>query len=277
MTKAILCPRCHRLIGSEEKTCSWCGTSRNSPFWRLITLSSGLSGGGGLVAAVITLNILMYVLALLISPKVGSSGNLLGLLGPDRTSLLLLGGTGTIPIDRFGRLWSLLSASYLHAGILHLLFNLMALRDLAPLVIREYGTSRMFVIYTIGGVGGFLLSYLAGVAFTVGASASICALVGALLYYGRSRGGSYGSVVYREVKGWIIGLVIIGLIMPGINNWGHAGGVLSGVVLGRVLGYEDRRAMSRVHAALAVCCVLAVLVALVLASVETFVLYQQKK
>jgi rhomboid protease GluP len=104
------------------------------------------------------------------------------------------------------------------------------------LVIREYGTHRMIVIYTLSGVGGFLVSYLAGVGFTIGASAAVCGLIGAALYYGKSRGGIYGQAVYRQVGGWALGIVLFGLLVPGINNWAHGGGMAAGILMGLLSG-----------------------------------------
>jgi len=65
----------------------------------------------------------------------------------------------------------------------------------------EFGVSRMFIIYTASGVIGFWISCLFGVLFTIGASASICGLIGAMLFYGKSRGGVYGQAIYRQVFG----------------------------------------------------------------------------
>jgi rhomboid protease GluP len=267
--RAILCPRCRRLIGSNETTCSWCGTARSSFWWQAISWTRGSLGGDWLVKAIITVNIGFYILSLVFSSHNGVSLNPLSLLSPDQTSLLLLGGTGTIPIERYGRVWTLLTANYLHGGILHIIFNLMALRQIAPSVIQEYGASRMFIIYTLGGVCGYIISCLAGIPFTIGASAAICGLIGALLYFGKSRGGSYGSMVYREVSGWVIGLALFGLVMPGINNWGHGGGIAGGIVLGMMLGYKERRPESSLHRLLAILCALATAVVLVWAVLGT--------
>ena len=169
------------------------------------------------------------------------TGNPLTLLSPGSQGLLIFGATGTIPIDRMGRWWTLLSANYLHGGILHILFNMLALRQIAPLIIREYNISRMFILYTLGGIAGFAISYLAGVKFTIGSSAAVCSLIGAALYFGKSRGGLYGQAVYRQVGGWVIGIFAFGILVPGINNWGHAGGILAGVLLGALLGYREKR------------------------------------
>ena len=130
----------------------------------------------------------------------------------------------------------------------------MALRQIAPLVTGEYGSRRMFSIYTLGSVIGYVVSYLAGVSFTIGASAAVCSLIGAMLYYGKSRGGAYGSSVYREMSGWVISLFLFGLIFPGINNWGHGGGILGGIVIAALLGYNERRRENSFDQALAILC-----------------------
>lgn len=255
MARAILCPRCRQLIGSEESVCSWCGTSRSAPLWQMLSWTTGNIGGESVVKAVITVNILYYAFSLL----AGMSG---GMLSPSQGSLMLLGATGTMPVNYYGGAWTLLTASYLHGGILHLLFNMAALYQLGPWVANEYGSSRMFIIYTLGGVCGYLVSYAAGVQFTIGASAAVCGLAGSLLYYGKSRGGSYGSAVYQQLSGWVISIFIFGLMFPGINNWAHGGGLVGGALLGMLLGYTEKRREHLFQRALAILCVIATFVAL---------------
>ena len=126
------------------------------------------------------------------------------------------------------------------------------------------GTVIGVICLAVGGVIGFGVSYLAGVPFTAGASAAVCALIGSILYYGQSRGGVYGQAVVREVGGWIIGLFIIGL-MPGINNWGHGGGVVAGVALGFLLKYRERQQENYLHKVIAGACVVATVLILALA------------
>lgn len=207
--RAILCPRCRRLVGSEEAVCSWCGTARSAVWWQVINWSRGGLEGDWLIKTIISANVLFFAVSLVLGAVSGGAGSF---LSPGQTSLMLLGATGTYPIDHFDRFWTVISANYLHSGILHLVFNLIALKQLAPQASTEYGTSRMFTIYTLGGVIGYVVSYFAGVPFTIGASAAVCSLIGALLYYGKSRGGVYGGSVYREVSGWIISLFVFGLI-----------------------------------------------------------------
>jgi len=201
-----------------------------------------------LIRGIIYLNIGMFALSLFLNTNFrGISLNPFEALAPESKSLLLLGATGTYPIDKMHRWWSLLSANYLHSGILHILFNMIAFTQIAPAVAREYGMHRFMIIYSLGGIVGFYVSYLAGVHFTIGASASVCSLLGALFYYGWSRGGGYGNLIFKQVGGWIFFLFIFGFLWPGINNWGHGGGIFSGVVLGLLMGYRERKSENRLH------------------------------
>ncbi len=252
---SILCPNCRKLISADEARCPYCGTGHPSAWWKNNILTQGYYNPEQLVKSIIYINIAIYFISLIMNPKASTlSLNPLTFLSPDSSSLLLLGATGTIPIDRYHRWWSLLSANWLHGSILHIFFNMVAFRQLAQLAIREYGSYRMIIIYTIGGVTGFVVSYFAGVPLTIGASAAVCALIGALLYYGKSRGGVYGNTIYRQIGGWAFGLFLFGLLVPGINNWGHGGGILAGGLLGFVLKYQEKAQESIVHKFLAAVC-----------------------
>lgn len=217
-----------------------------------------------LALAIIWVNVGMYVLSLILSGKyVGFTMNPLATLSPSNFSLEILGATGRGPIDQLGHWWTLLSANYLHAGVLHILFNMMMFWQLVPMVSREYGSYRMFSIYTLGGVFGFIVSYFAGIGFTIGASAAVCALVGALLYFGKSRGGIYGQTVYKQIMGWVISLFLFGFIVPGINNWAHGGGILGGIIAGYILGYNDKSRETVFHKTLAFLCAIATILVLI--------------
>jgi len=169
------------------------------------------------------------------------TSGLLSLFSPSIPSLFLFGASGAIPVFGYGRWWTVLSAAWLHGGVLHILFNMMWVRDLAPPTARLYGPGRTVIIYTVAGVTGFLASslvgaflprFLAGAGFTVGASASIFGLIGALLHYGR-RGGS--SLIGQQAKSLAITMLIFGFIMPGVDNWAHLGGLAGGWLAAKVL------------------------------------------
>jgi rhomboid protease GluP len=253
----MLCPGCRRLISSDEPKCPFCGLGNpGSPIRKSLSRFS-LRDGDSLIQFIIYANAAIFVLALVLKPsEMGMSLNPFNLLSPSNTSLLLLGATGTIPIDFYHRWWTILTASSLHGGILHIAFNMMALHQLGPFVTHEYGTARFITIYVASGIAGFVLSYFVGIPFTLGASASVCGLIGAILYYGKSRGGSFGMAIYRQAMGWIIGLILFGLMLPGINNWAHGGGIAAGIAIGFALGYEDRRAETMPHRIIAAVCAL---------------------
>jgi rhomboid protease GluP len=254
--RSMLCPNCRRLINGDESVCPYCGVKNPTSSWRRL-LGKGLNDGDQLLKILIGVNVVMFALSLLISARsTGFSLNPLFFLSPDSRSLLLLGASGHIPIDRLHRWWSLISANYLHGSILHIFFNMIALKQLGPLVLHEYGNYRMFIIYTLSGVFGFFVSYLAGVTFTIGASAAVCGLIGAALYFGKSRGGTYGQAIFRQIGSWAVGIFMFGFFLPAINNWAHGGGMLAGVALGFLLGYQERKREGQGHKIAALCCVL---------------------
>jgi len=112
-------------------------------------------------------------------------------------------------------------------------------RDLGPTSAEIIGPARTVIIYTVAGVCGFLLSSVAGAMLsglgvpallrganlTIGASASIFGLLGALVHYGRKSGS---SLIHGEAKRYAIILFVFGLIFPGVDNYAHAGGFLGG-------------------------------------------------
>ncbi|MFZ0240482.1 MAG: rhomboid family intramembrane serine protease [Desulfobacterales bacterium] len=267
--QSMLCPGCGKLISTSEARCPYCGIARPASVGNRLLGWIGLADPDRLIRAVIYANVGMYLISLLFSSsRIGLSMNPLTFLSPNDKSLFLLGMTGTVPIERFGRWWSLLAANYLHGGILHIFFNMAAFKQLAGLTAREYGPYRLMVIYTVSGILGFLVSYLARIPFTIGASAAVCGLIGAMLYYGKSRGGVYGHTIYRQVGSWAIGLVIFGLLVPGINNWGHVGGGVAGALTGYAMGYRERAAERPIYRLLAGICTLATLAVLIYAVVS---------
>ncbi len=172
------------------------------------------------------------------------ASGLLSLLSPSGPSLFLFGASGATPVFRLGHWWTPLSAAWLHGGALHILFNMMWVRDLAPTTARLYGPGRTVIIYTVAGVTGFLLSSAVGfylpflpllhgaVGITIGASAPIFGLIGALLHYGR-RGGS--SLVGQQARGLALAMLFFGFVMPGVDNWAHLGGLAGGYLASRLL------------------------------------------
>ena len=241
---SVLCPSCGKLVGVSEKTCPYCG--RRSPGMFGFTASLARLGRDmGFVDAVIGGCLLLYLLTLVVDPQ--SVHFLAGfeLISPGMLSVLRFGASGAIPVFGLHRWWTVLSAGWLHGGLVHIGLNLYWLRYLAPPVAELYGASRMVIIYTVSSVTGFLLSSVLGLEpklgqwlgapVTLGASAPILGLVGALVYYGR-RSGS--SAVSRTAWSYAITMILFGFVASGlvhVDNAAHLGGFAGGYLTGRIL------------------------------------------
>ncbi|MFI5169972.1 MAG: rhomboid family intramembrane serine protease, partial [Vicinamibacterales bacterium] len=212
----------------------------------------------------------LYLACLASDPEGVSNTGLLSFLSPSFESLLRFGASGAGPVLGYGHWWTLLSAGWLHGSVLHILFNMLWVRDLAPPTARLYGPGRTVIVYTVAGVCGFAASSLAGVVpflppflqgagVTVGASAPIFGLIGALLHYGR-RGGS--SHISQQAKSLAITMLLFGFIMPGVDNWAHLGGLGGGYLAAKLLDPLQPERGNHVIAALA--CLLLSLVSVVL-------------
>jgi rhomboid protease GluP len=236
----------------------------------------------------------LYLISLLLTvrwqPEALMGGGFLNILGVGWQSEFLLGAAGLAPVWGLEPVpgahhwWSLLSAGWLHGSLLHIFFNMYWVRILAPPVAKLYGAGRMVIIYTVASVVGFffsscalvllgfvlptglvsLLGHVMGVArLTVGASAALMGLLGAMVHYGR-RGGS--PEIGRWAWGYVILFFVFGLFFRGIDNWAHLGGFLGGWLTARVLDPLKPERLD--HLAAAVVCLAAALLA-VIASVLT--------
>jgi rhomboid protease GluP len=262
-TGSVVCTSCGSLVGVQDERCLTCGR-RNPGLWGFAPLLRDLGNDLGFVTLVVWGSSALYVVALLLSGgSIGMEG-LFSLLSPSLPSLFLLGASGAVPVFVYGRWWTIVSAAWLHGSLLHILFNMLWVRQLGPATADVYGAGRMVIIYTFAGACGFLLSsgagaYLGGVAlpllrgaqFTIGASASIFGLLGALVCYGR-RSGS--SMVRSQAVGYAAFLFFFGLVMPGVDNYAHAGGFAGGYVMARWL--DPRRPERTDHILVALACLL---------------------
>lgn len=242
---SIPCPNCKRLVSLQAPRCIHCGLRRPGLYARAPILNDLLRGDLSFVNGILIACLALYATAILLDLSGALGGGLtlsnpLALLSPSNLSLFKLGMGGGIPW-LFGRWWTLLTATYLHGSVLHILFNLLWLRRIGPWVEELFGASRFFIIYTLAGLAGSVLSTIMGTHLFVGASGAIFGLFGALIYYGWKRGGTFGSALFRQMLIWSIIGMAVGFLMPNVDNWGHAGGFLGGFLIAALLGYEEKR------------------------------------
>jgi len=133
---------------------------------------------------------------------------------------------------RAGELWRFLTPVLLHASVPHILFNMYALIVFGVGLERHFGHWRYLALYLLGGFTGNVLSFVLSGGYSVGASTAIFGLVGAegiFLYqnrqlFGSQFGRAIGNVIFIVAVNLFLGLT------PGIDNWGHVGGLLGGLV-----------------------------------------------
>ncbi|NOT25139.1 MAG: rhomboid family intramembrane serine protease [Acidobacteria bacterium] len=256
------------LVGVKDDRCYNCGRV-NPGLWGFAPLLRSLGRDMGFVPFVIGTCVLVYILELIASGGAINTRGALSFLSPSLEASFLFGASGSVPVFQLGRWWTPLSAGWLHGGVLHILFNMMALRQLAPATAELYGPGRMVIVYTAGSVFGFFLSsfageylpnilFLRGSPFTVGASAGIAGLIGAILYYGQ-RSGS--SMTRTFATNYVLMLVVMGFFMQGVDNYAHLGGFAGGYVASRVL---DPLKPERIdHIAIALACLAASMLAII--------------
>ena len=240
---SVVCTSCGSLVGVREAKCFNCGR-RNPGLWGFAPLLRNLGNDLGFVALVVWGSGALYVISLLLSGQsIRMTGGLFGFLAPDIGILFLLGASGGESVFGLGRWWTVLSAGWLHGSLLHIIFNMMWVRDLGPAVAQMFGAGRTVIIYTVAGISGFFLSsfayaflphlpFLSGAGITVGASASVFGFLGALVYYGRRTGS---TLVRSQALRYALILGFFGFIMRGVDNFAHAGGFLGGYLVSQYL------------------------------------------
>ena len=181
----------------------------------------------------------LYLLALALDPSaIFQTQGLMQILSPSIQASFKLGVTGTVPIFSYELWWTPITAIYLHGGLLHIFFNMMWVRQLGPVVEELFGPFRLFAIFTVAGITGFIASTLAGHELTLGASGSIFGLLAAAIAYGRRAGA---QLFTRQFLQWAGLLFVMGFVMPGVDNWAHGGGFIGGYAAAYVFSRSSER------------------------------------
>lgn len=133
---------------------------------------------------------------------------------------------------RAGQLWRFFTPMLLHGSLLHIGFNMYALNVFGGGLERRYGHGRFLLLYILGGFAGSVFSFLFSSAYSIGASGAIFGLIGAegiFLFQNRKLiGGQVGKAINNVV--FVVAINLFLGLRPGIDNWGHTGGLVGGLI-----------------------------------------------
>jgi len=223
-----MCPNCRAFVTTSDRVCPYCNVQLGPPP-RARFDTGQILGGMIPTARFTTIIILLINTGLYVADA----------LNP-RAGLTQAGASGPWPLDSI-QLWRLVTAGFLHGGILHILMNSWVLFDLGAEVEQIYGTSRLIVFYFVSTVTGFFLSSHMG-NVSVGSSAGIFGLIGAMLAFGVTDKSSLGAAVKSMYTRWLIYALVLSFI-PGIDFYAHIGGLAGGFAAGYLASTPRARLM----------------------------------
>jgi len=236
-----MCPNCRAFITTGDKVCPYCDIKLQAP-------AAARRAPADLLGGLIPHARFTTIVILLINAGFYLAEELPGLIQNGSAGLpIFQAGAKFGPYIHEGQWWRLLTAGFLHGGILHLLMNSWVLFDLGAATEEAYGTSRYLVIYFLSTITGFYGSYLwnPGVA-SVGSSAGIFGLLGAMIALGVRDKSSYGAALRAHYIQWGIYAILLSALFSATDNAAHIGGVAGGFAIAyvagtpRLTGYRER-------------------------------------
>ncbi len=250
-----LCPACGTLVGAAAGKCHQCGANltfslaaASRSVGRFMPQTSPVTYG------ILSLCCVLYGVSLLstihqsgFAAPTGGLGALFGLGAINNGILARMGASAPLPYD-LAQPWRFVTAIFLHASLLHIGFNMWILMDLAPTIEEMYGSARFLFIFVLTGACGYIASATMG-HFSVGASGSLLGMVGVLLALTGGRHNVGMRMLRSQLIYWLVYVAVLGILMPGVDNFAHIGGFVSGFILGKLMtdrlpadAAENRRA-----------------------------------
>jgi rhomboid protease GluP len=166
-------------------------------------------------------NIVMYILTAYLSGNIfDSDARVLRYLGAKHNGLI-----------QQGEYYRLVTAMFLHGGILHIGLNMYALRSIGPLIEKMYGKIKFLIIYFVSGITSSLFSYFFSPAISVGASGAIFGLMGAAVILGITMSKKIGREFLNSILQVVLVNLFLGFNLSNIDNFGHLGGLIGGLII----------------------------------------------
>ncbi|HZS52582.1 MAG TPA: rhomboid family intramembrane serine protease [Bryobacterales bacterium] len=236
MANLRMCPHCRAFVDSSERICTECHEPLGRTYAQRVTAGAALAGlvppTHFTTIIILLINGALFAATVLLSMQ--RSGG--GLWAVNSEVLYYFGAKESLSILTQGQWWRLVTAGFLHGGLLHILMNSWALYDLGAQTEEAYGTARFLVFYLASSVAGFAASTFWSRALSIGASAALFGLIGAMIAFAqRHRSTLLGMAMKSVYTRWAVYGLLFSLI-PGIDIAAHVGGLISGFVLGYVAG-----------------------------------------
>lgn len=151
-------------------------------------------------------------------------------------------GANNILLVKNGEIYRLLTCAFLHVGLIHLVVNMYSLRVIGPSVEGLIGKGKFVFIYLISAISASLMSlvFVDSNIVSVGASGAIFGLMGALLYFGYHYRLYLNDAIKTQIIPVILFNLIIGFMMPGIDNGAHIGGLIGGYLATMAIGVKNK-------------------------------------
>ena len=241
-----ICPVCGTLVGIHATRCHECGTSVTFSLAALSKKLGGVVGDRAPVTSVLLIaNLLLFGVSMVLTIQSGEGAGLHTLMGMNAEASYRLGASYPFSIFVLNEYWRVVTAMFLHGGLLHIGFNMMALMQFGPALEELYGSPRFLFLYVVTGAFGFLVSAYTR-HFSLGASGALLGIMGAMLAITTKRGGAYMRELRSRMISSLVILFAVGLFgFLAIDNWAHGGGLASGFLLGKI--FADREPMNNVE------------------------------
>ena len=143
-----------------------------------------------------------------------------------------------------GEVWRLLTCAFLHASIIHLIFNMYALYILGNQLESYIGKAKFLIVYIISAISGSLMSCIFTNSLSIGASGAIFGLLGSLVYFGYHFRLYLGNILKSQIVPLIIINLLIGFAFSSIDNAAHIGGLIGGYLSTMALGIKGKSSKS---------------------------------
>lgn len=227
-----MCPNCRAFISADDRVCPYCDMKlgqRPAVRRESSDLIAGFIPHAGFTTFVILLlNLGLYAATVVVSMQQGADD---AVLNVDYRVLAGFGAKigGAI---RHGDWWRLVTAGFLHGGLLHIFMNSWVLFSVGAQVEETYGTARFLVLYFVSNVLGFYASTLYSPVLSIGASAALFGLIGAMIAAGMRASTPMGAMIKAQYTQWVIYMLVIGLLpFFNVDTAAHIGGLAGGFAL----------------------------------------------